>query len=76
MKTRSFLVERKGIEPSTFALRTRLVRVESIGYRRLAGVKPPFQAVPAHKCRTEIRLKGERGGRVATVATNNEVASP
>jgi hypothetical protein len=46
------MVERKGIEPSTFALRTRPHYVGSMGYAQLADRKGPFRAVAAHRCCT------------------------
>jgi hypothetical protein len=46
------MVERKGIEPSTFALRTRPHYVRSMGYAQLADRKGPFRAVAAHRCCT------------------------
>ena len=41
-KRLKFMVERKGIEPSTFALRTRTVRGGSMGYEDLGGPKRAF----------------------------------
>jgi hypothetical protein len=41
-KRLEMMVERKGIEPSTFALRTRTARGGSMGYEDLGGPKRAF----------------------------------
>jgi hypothetical protein len=53
------VVERKGIEPSTFALRTRVYLRHSTTYVRFAGQNGPDFGSAAHTCRTPLERADE-----------------
>ncbi len=48
------LVERKGIEPSTFALRTRPAFAKSSTYLSFAVLKGPRKRDAVHRCCTRL----------------------
>lgn len=60
MNKRQKMVERKGIEPSTFALRTRPYIVASMGYDCFADPKGPKMVSAAHRIVTGFLATGRR----------------